>query len=91
MKQLPLFQQLEDIYFEEGGRVAAVAEELTIDGWDPRLHIMAYIDPAVTQYPRDWVGAAEWTNRWYRLAGQRFASGKSQSPWWAQWDLPGDK
>jgi hypothetical protein len=77
-----LHECLEEIYFEEGPRVAAVCEGLTTDGWDPLLHMIAYMDPAVTQYPRDWAGAAEWTTRHYNFTAKMFAQGVSQSPWW---------
>ena len=64
----PLYQRIPEILLEEGPRAAAIAEEQTIDGWTPILHIKANLDPAITEYPASsFEEAARWMDEYYRV------------------------
>lgn len=70
---IPLHRRLTEIELEEGPRAAAIADELTVDGWDPLLHIEAAMDPAVTERPLPYTEAALHMTAYYR--------------WYASWYL----
>lgn len=71
----PLFQRIPEIELEEGPRAAAIADELTLDGWNPLLHIQANMDWRVTAIPLDYPNAALRMDRYYRTYGaERFGN-----------------